>query len=140
MPPFGIISYSITFMTFRCPFYDFPPVRTLLHWVCRVASRKRLRDTYRGTMRPPVAIAMSSISGPPTHRTAGRSFFSNKWFASSSNPHWQMTRLAPVSLTYSKKSALNTNAQCVCQLLSCAYSLTANCHVCPLLGKRCGYY
>ena len=26
-----------------------------------------------GTIRPPVAMAMSSISGPPTHRTAGSS-------------------------------------------------------------------
>lgn len=41
----------------------------------------------------------TSISGPPTHRTAGRSFCMSKWFASSSKPHWQMTRFAPVSLT-----------------------------------------
>jgi hypothetical protein len=42
---------------------------------------------------------LTSISGPPTHRTAGSSFCINKWFASSSKPHWQITKLAPVSLT-----------------------------------------
>ena len=41
---------------------------------------------------------LTSISGPPTHLTAGSLFCNNKWFASSSKPHWQMTRLAPVSL------------------------------------------
>ena len=51
-----------------------------------------------GTIRPPVAMAMSSISGPPTHRTAGRSFWRSKWLASSSKPHWQMARVAPESL------------------------------------------
>mmetsp|Transcript_9052 Transcript_9052/g.15311 ORF Transcript_9052/g.15311 Transcript_9052/m.15311 type:complete len:262 (+) Transcript_9052:202-987(+) len=55
-------------------------------------------SSKRGTIRPPVAIAISSNSTPPTHRTAGSSFCSNKWFASSSKPHWQMTRLAPLSL------------------------------------------
>ena len=53
----------------------------------------------RGTILPPVAMAMSSISGPPTHRTAGRPFWSSRWLASSSNPHWQITRFAPVALT-----------------------------------------
>mmetsp|Transcript_54354 Transcript_54354/g.123918 ORF Transcript_54354/g.123918 Transcript_54354/m.123918 type:complete len:252 (-) Transcript_54354:863-1618(-) len=51
-----------------------------------------------GTILPPVAMAMSSSSTPPTHRTAGRSFCSRRWFASSSKPHWQITRLAPESL------------------------------------------
>lgn len=41
----------------------------------------------------------TSISGPPTHRTAGSSFCRSKWFASSSKPHWQITRFAPVSFT-----------------------------------------
>lgn len=86
-------------------------------------SLAAVRSSNRGTMRPLVAIAMSyrdrgrttsadayrfetgpreartSISGPPTHRTAGKSFCIKRWFASSSKPHWQMTRLAPVSLT-----------------------------------------
>lgn len=53
-----------------------------------------------GMILPPVAIAISSISTPPTHLTAGSSFYINKWFASSSNPHWQSTTLAPESLTY----------------------------------------
>lgn len=50
-----------------------------------------------GTMRAPVAIASNSISTPPTHLTAGSSFTNSKWFASSSNPHWHITRLAPES-------------------------------------------
>ena len=79
-----------------------------------------VRSSNRGTIRPFVAIAISykqeksivriadmfkvlwrhtSISGPPTHRTAGNSFCINKWFASSSNPHWQITKFAPVSFT-----------------------------------------
>mmetsp|Transcript_5057 Transcript_5057/g.10697 ORF Transcript_5057/g.10697 Transcript_5057/m.10697 type:complete len:450 (+) Transcript_5057:386-1735(+) len=53
----------------------------------------------RGQMRAPVAMAMSSSSTPPTQRTAGSLFCSNRWLASSSKPHWQMTRLAPLSLT-----------------------------------------
>ena len=44
-------------------------------------------------------VENTSISGPPTHRTAGSSFCISIWLASSSKPHWQMTRLAPVSLT-----------------------------------------
>eukprot|EP01139_Manchomonas_bermudensis_P019020 Amastigsp_a676308_541.p4 type:complete len:104 gc:universal Amastigsp_a676308_541:388-699(+) len=32
------------------------------------------RSENRGTMQPPVAIARSSISTPPTQRTAGRLF------------------------------------------------------------------
>lgn len=61
-------------------------------------SFSALRSSKRGTMRPLVAMAMSSISGPPTHRTAGSLFCSSRWLASSSKPHWQMARLAPVSL------------------------------------------
>lgn len=45
----------------------------------------------RGTMRAPVAIAMSSSSTPPTQRTAGSWFCSRRWLASSSKPHWQIT-------------------------------------------------
>ena len=54
-----------------------------------------------GTMRPPVAMAISSISGPPTQRTAGNSRCSRRWLASSSKPHWQMARLAPAAFTSS---------------------------------------
>lgn len=62
------------------------------------------KSSNRGTIRPLVAMAISSISGPPTHRTAGSSFCMSKWLASSSKPHWQMTRLAPVSLTLSERN------------------------------------
>ena len=64
-----------------------------------VPSLSAVKSSNRGTIRPLVAMAMSSISGPPTHRTAGKSFCINRWLASSSKPHWQMTKLAPVSLT-----------------------------------------
>jgi hypothetical protein len=57
-----------------------------------------LRSSNRGTILPLVAIAMSSISGPPTHLTAGSLFWRRRWFASSSKPHWQMARFAPVAL------------------------------------------
>mmetsp|Transcript_18688 Transcript_18688/g.44656 ORF Transcript_18688/g.44656 Transcript_18688/m.44656 type:complete len:338 (+) Transcript_18688:309-1322(+) len=52
----------------------------------------------RGTILPPVAIAMSSSSTPPTQRTAGRLWWRSRWLASSSKPHWQMARVAPLSL------------------------------------------
>mmetsp|Transcript_8515 Transcript_8515/g.13447 ORF Transcript_8515/g.13447 Transcript_8515/m.13447 type:complete len:438 (+) Transcript_8515:1175-2488(+) len=52
----------------------------------------------RGTMRPPVAIAMSSSSTPPTQRMAGSFSCMSIWFASSSKPHWQMTSVAPLAL------------------------------------------
>merc|ERR1719389_706731 len=52
----------------------------------------------RGTILPPVAMAISSNSTPPTHLTAGSSACNNKWFASSSKPHWQMTKFAPQAL------------------------------------------
>lgn len=45
----------------------------------------------------PVAMAISSNSTPPTHRTAGKSLCISKWFASSSKPHWQITKVAPTS-------------------------------------------
>lgn len=32
-------------------------------------------------------VSHTSISGPPTHQTAGSSFYINKWFASLSKPH-----------------------------------------------------
>lgn len=51
-----------------------------------------------GIILPPVATAMSSISVPETHLTAGKSAYKSKWLASSSNPHWHITMLAPESL------------------------------------------
>mmetsp|Transcript_2182 Transcript_2182/g.6499 ORF Transcript_2182/g.6499 Transcript_2182/m.6499 type:complete len:208 (-) Transcript_2182:906-1529(-) len=62
-------------------------------------SLSAVSSAKRGTMRASVAMAISSSSTPPTHRMAGSSFCINKWFASSSKPHWQMTRLAPASFT-----------------------------------------
>lgn len=44
-------------------------------------------------------MSITSISGPPTQRTAGSSFCSRRWLASSSKPHWQMAKLAPLFLT-----------------------------------------
>ena len=35
-----------------------------------------------------------------SHRTAGSWFVKRRWLASSSNPHWQMTRFAPASLHF----------------------------------------
>jgi len=40
-----------------------------------------------GTILAPVATANNSISTPPTHLTAGKSFYNKRWLASSSNPH-----------------------------------------------------
>lgn len=51
----------------------------------------------------------TSISGPPTQRTAGKLFWRSKWFASSSKPHWQIARLAPVSLIWEKKFRHHVN-------------------------------
>lgn len=39
-----------------------------------VPSFSGLRSSNRGTIRPLVAMAINSISGPPTHLTAGRLF------------------------------------------------------------------
>mmetsp|Transcript_51986 Transcript_51986/g.149860 ORF Transcript_51986/g.149860 Transcript_51986/m.149860 type:complete len:224 (+) Transcript_51986:337-1008(+) len=58
-------------------------------------SLSSVNSSNLGTILPPVAMAISSSSTPPTHRTAGNLFWYNKWFASSSKPHWQITRLAP---------------------------------------------
>jgi hypothetical protein len=45
----------------------------------------------------PVAMAINSNSTPPTHLTAGRFLCIKRWLASSSKPHWQITRVAPAS-------------------------------------------
>merc|ERR1719175_596940 len=66
-----------------------------------VPSLSELNSENLGTILPPVAMAISSISGPPTHRTAGRSRCRSRWFASSSKPHWQIARLAPAAFTSS---------------------------------------
>mmetsp|Transcript_60703 Transcript_60703/g.167903 ORF Transcript_60703/g.167903 Transcript_60703/m.167903 type:complete len:261 (-) Transcript_60703:834-1616(-) len=67
-------------------------------------SLSAVSSLKRGMMRALVAIASSSSSTPPTQRTAGSLFCNNKWLASSSKPHWQMTRLAPLSLTLATMS------------------------------------
>mmetsp|Transcript_3570 Transcript_3570/g.11599 ORF Transcript_3570/g.11599 Transcript_3570/m.11599 type:complete len:292 (+) Transcript_3570:485-1360(+) len=56
-------------------------------------------SSNRGTMRAPVAMAINSISTPPTQRTAGNPFCRSRWLASSSKPHWHNAMLAPDSLT-----------------------------------------
>lgn len=61
-------------------------------------SFSAFKSSNLGTILPFVAMAISSISGPPTHRTAGSSFCRSRWFASSSKPHWHIARFAPVSL------------------------------------------
>jgi len=40
------------------------------------------------------------------YRTAGRFLCRRRWFASSSNPHWQMARVAPVSFTCRKNISI----------------------------------
>ena len=54
---------------------------------------------YRELYERVKAIAINSISTPPTHRTAGRPDCKSRWFASSSKPHWQITIFAPESFT-----------------------------------------
>ena len=51
-----------------------------------------------GTILAPVANASSSISTPPTQRTAGSPWCISRWLASSSNPHWQIISPAPDAL------------------------------------------
>lgn len=59
-------------------------------------SFSAVTSSNRGMILAPVAIAISSMSTPPTHRTAGNLFWSKRWFASSSNPHWQRATLHPL--------------------------------------------
>lgn len=60
-------------------------------------SLSGVSSSNRGTILPPVAIAINSISGPPTQRTAGSFSAKSKWLASSSKPHWHMAKVAPAS-------------------------------------------
>mmetsp|Transcript_26200 Transcript_26200/g.63682 ORF Transcript_26200/g.63682 Transcript_26200/m.63682 type:complete len:449 (-) Transcript_26200:275-1621(-) len=75
-------------------------------------------SSKRATICAPVAIAISSISPPPTQRTAGSSCCSSRWFASSSKPHWHSTTLAPPAFTsatiFSKyaRSIATTSSYC----------------------------
>mmetsp|Transcript_30986 Transcript_30986/g.68696 ORF Transcript_30986/g.68696 Transcript_30986/m.68696 type:complete len:297 (+) Transcript_30986:585-1475(+) len=85
----------------------------------------------RGTMRAPVAMASSSISTPPTHRTAGRLWCMSRWFASSSKPHWQMTRPAPLSLHF---CTMSTKYCCSCFLSSSNFSTVSISTLCLVLG------
>mmetsp|Transcript_35118 Transcript_35118/g.89761 ORF Transcript_35118/g.89761 Transcript_35118/m.89761 type:complete len:209 (-) Transcript_35118:679-1305(-) len=84
-----------------------------------------------GTMRAPEAMARSSISTPPTHRTAGRPACMRRWFASSSKPHWQMARLAPHSLTL---LTISTKYSCSCLCRASNFSAESTVIVCLVLG------
>ena len=55
-------------------------------------------------------LVVTSISGPPTQRTAGSCLCRSRWFASSSKPHWQTTRFAPVFFTCDKRFQVSHNA------------------------------
>mmetsp|Transcript_31433 Transcript_31433/g.74143 ORF Transcript_31433/g.74143 Transcript_31433/m.74143 type:complete len:312 (-) Transcript_31433:862-1797(-) len=85
----------------------------------------------RGTMRAPVAIASSSISTPPTHRTAGSSFCMSRWFASSSKPHWQIARFAPQSLIC---LTMSTKYCCSCFASASYFSTVSMAMLCLVLG------
>mmetsp|Transcript_1853 Transcript_1853/g.4613 ORF Transcript_1853/g.4613 Transcript_1853/m.4613 type:complete len:238 (-) Transcript_1853:588-1301(-) len=90
----------------------------------------------RGTIRPPVAMAMSSISTPPTQRTAGRPCCMSKWFASSSKPHWQMTRFAPDSFTLSTISRKYLRSASCSSLYVSTSSTSSLCLVLGLGGSK----
>mmetsp|Transcript_6540 Transcript_6540/g.13108 ORF Transcript_6540/g.13108 Transcript_6540/m.13108 type:complete len:238 (-) Transcript_6540:453-1166(-) len=97
---------------------------------CALSSEKR------GTMRALQAMAISSSSTPPTHRTAGSPSCMSKWLASSSKPHWQMTRLAPLSLTFlimSRKYCFS--AACI-SWYACTLSSSSLCFVFGLGGSK----
>mmetsp|Transcript_11762 Transcript_11762/g.20946 ORF Transcript_11762/g.20946 Transcript_11762/m.20946 type:complete len:266 (-) Transcript_11762:811-1608(-) len=85
----------------------------------------------RGTIRAPVAIAKSSISTPPTHRTAGRSLCIRRWLASSSKPHWHTTRPAPASLHC---CTMSLKYCCSCRLSSSYFSTESISTLCLVLG------
>mmetsp|Transcript_26953 Transcript_26953/g.54212 ORF Transcript_26953/g.54212 Transcript_26953/m.54212 type:complete len:299 (-) Transcript_26953:740-1636(-) len=85
----------------------------------------------RGTMRAPHAMARSSISTPPTHRTAGSSFCMRRWFASSSKPHWQMARFAPLSLIC---FTMSTKYCCSCWYRAWYFSTVSMAMLCLVLG------
>ena len=91
-----------------------PPTKTytLLHWDIQKEKQYNFRKKFKVIypkkkntksrhvklkQEKPVAIAISSNSTPPTHLTAGKFLCINKWFASSSKPHWQITKVAPTS-------------------------------------------
>mmetsp|Transcript_52102 Transcript_52102/g.111444 ORF Transcript_52102/g.111444 Transcript_52102/m.111444 type:complete len:379 (+) Transcript_52102:815-1951(+) len=90
----------------------------------------------RGTMRALQAMAMSSSSTPPTQRIAGRPLCMSKWLASSSKPHWQMTRFAPQSFTFwimSRKYAFS--ATCM-SWYACTVSSSSLCFVFGFGGSK----
>lgn len=63
-----------------------------------------------------VAMAISSISGPPTQWSVGRQFWRSTWLASSSISHFQIARLAPVSL--------------ICSIVSSDFSFSTSPGIC----------
>jgi len=67
--------------------------------MCLCAGSHKWRVTTAGWTWTIPQHRLTSISGPPTQRTAGSWRCRSRWLASSSKPHWQMTRFAPVSFT-----------------------------------------
>mmetsp|Transcript_27334 Transcript_27334/g.69558 ORF Transcript_27334/g.69558 Transcript_27334/m.69558 type:complete len:335 (+) Transcript_27334:600-1604(+) len=90
-----------------------------------------LSSWKRGTMRAPVAMASSSISTPPTHRTAGRLLCMSSELASSSKPHWHTTSPAPLSL---HSLTMSVKYCCSCLLSSSYFSTVSISTLCLVLG------
>mmetsp|Transcript_9548 Transcript_9548/g.25964 ORF Transcript_9548/g.25964 Transcript_9548/m.25964 type:complete len:344 (-) Transcript_9548:570-1601(-) len=84
-----------------------------------------------GTIRAPVASARSSISTPPTHRTAGRSLCISKWLASSSKPHWQTINPAPESL---HRFTMSRKYCCSCSRSASNFSTLSMSILCLIFG------
>mmetsp|Transcript_46982 Transcript_46982/g.92751 ORF Transcript_46982/g.92751 Transcript_46982/m.92751 type:complete len:232 (-) Transcript_46982:687-1382(-) len=93
-------------------------------------------SSNRGTILPPVAMAISSSSTPPTHRTEGSFFCIRRWFASSSNPHWQITKLAPDLRTRSTMSVKYSASAAWSFLKSSAVLMSSLCLVFGLGGSN----
>mmetsp|Transcript_735 Transcript_735/g.1701 ORF Transcript_735/g.1701 Transcript_735/m.1701 type:complete len:435 (-) Transcript_735:358-1662(-) len=90
----------------------------------------------RGTMRPPVAMAMSSSSTPPTQRMAGSFSCISMWLASSSNPHWQITSVAPLALHCATMSLKYFSSCCRSSSYFSAVSMSILCLVLGLGGSN----
>mmetsp|Transcript_13560 Transcript_13560/g.37522 ORF Transcript_13560/g.37522 Transcript_13560/m.37522 type:complete len:201 (-) Transcript_13560:557-1159(-) len=86
----------------------------------------------RGTMRAPHAMASSSISTPPTQRTAGSLFWTRRWLASSSKPHWQIASVAPHPLT---RSTMSTKYCCSWLYRRSYLSTVSMVMLCLVLGR-----
>mmetsp|Transcript_73368 Transcript_73368/g.122582 ORF Transcript_73368/g.122582 Transcript_73368/m.122582 type:complete len:325 (-) Transcript_73368:450-1424(-) len=90
----------------------------------------------RGTILALHAIAMSSSSTPPTQRTAGSLFCIRRWLASSSKPHWQMTRSAPQSWTCLIMSRKYSRSCCCMSWYACTVSSSSLCFVFGFGGSK----